>query len=218
MDPMSRSEFLERSWQLGVGCCGMLLASGAASREARPAEPAAASPLPPALPARPDPSAGASPGSSPPEPPELARIRSDARFVEGWLADLLDAMSVQLDEKTRIALVEACGRGCYRRHPFKQEMVAEAHGTIEGLIAAYARRFEVWREGALVHVRYGRVSRGCYCPVLRDQPHRPDALHCHCTKATHRTIFEEALGRPVVVDILETVRRGGTTCHFVAHV
>ncbi len=202
---ISRSEFLERSWQLGIGCCGMLVASGAGAPAVRAAtEPPAAPPAAAPAPA--------------PEPPELAKLRSDARFVEGWLADLLDGMSAQLDEKTRIALVEACGRGCYRRHPFKQEMAAEAHGTVEGLLEAYGKRFEVWREGDLVHVRYGKVSKGCYCPVLRDAPHRPDAIHCHCTKATHRTIFEEALGRPVVVDIVETVRRGGKTCHFVAHV
>jgi len=42
-------------------------------------------------------------------------------------------------------------------------------------------------------------------------------LHCECTRATHQTVFEAALGRALPVEILETVRRGGTTCHFLVH-
>jgi len=35
-----------------------------------------------------------------------------------------------------------------------------------------------------------------------------------CTRATHQAIFETALQRPFKVDIVESLRRGGMTCHF----
>lgn len=152
-----------------------------------------------------------------PDPGELEGARRDADFVRAWVSDLVDAMESQLPAETRIGLVEACGRGCFRRHAFKREMAAEGSGDPEKLIAAYARRFECWRdEAGDVHVRYGETSRRCYCPVVKGVPARPDDLHCECTRGTHRAVFEAALGRPIRVDVIETLRRGGRTCHFVA--
>ncbi len=44
----------------------------------------------------------------------------------------------------------------------------------------------------------------------------PD-VHCECTRATHQAVFETALGRPFRVEIVESLRRGGKTCHFIVH-
>jgi len=43
-------------------------------------------------------------------------------------------------------------------------------------------------------------------------------MPCECTRATRQTIFEAALERPVKVEIVESLRRGGRTCHFAATV
>ena len=51
-------------------------------------------------------------------------------------------------------------------------------------------------------VRYGETSKRCYCPVVRDRPAKPSDLHCECTRATHQSIFEAALGRPVPVEVV----------------
>jgi hypothetical protein len=75
----------------------------------------------------------------------------------------------------------------------------------------------VWREGDTVHVRYGEVSRRCYCPVVKARAPKLDDLHCECTRMTHQSIFEAALGREVKVEVVESLRRGGKTCHFLAH-
>ena len=68
-----------------------------------------------------------------------------------------------------------------------------------------------------MHIRYGEVSKQCYCPVVKTRAPKDDDLHCECTRSTHQSIFETALGRPVRVEVLETLRRGGKTCHFLAH-
>ena len=97
------------------------------------------------------------------------------------------------------------------------DIARQGQGSLEKLINAYKRNFEIWQEGNLVHIRYGEVSSGCYCPAARFRPAKPDDLHCECTRTTHQTIFETALGRPLQVDVVETVRRGGKTCHFIVH-
>ncbi len=189
---MERKQFLCRTLQLGLGACGLgaieQVASGLAEAEAAQAP-----------------------------PDELALARQEADFVRHWVADLVDTMDEQLPREVRVRLIEGCGRGCFRRHEFKRAIAEQGKGDVEKLIVAYKKNFEVWRDGERVHVRYGETSSRCYCPVVKDRPPRPDDLHCECTRATHQSIFETALGRPVKVEVVESLRRGGRTCHFVAH-
>jgi len=148
---------------------------------------------------------------------ELAQAKGENDFVNAWLTDLFEAADAELDERSRVRLLEACGRGCYRRYPFKQEIARKGRGGLAELERAYQENFEAWREGDVLHIRYGKVSKGCYCPSARHRPARPHDVHCECTRTTHQTICETALGRPCRVEILETVRRGGRTCHFAVH-
>ncbi len=187
---MDRKGFLCSTLQLGLGSCALAsLADGLA-------QPAAAAQA----------------------PDELTIAKAERDFTSNWLSDLLDTMETELDEKTRVKLVEGCGRGCFRRHQFKQDIAQQGKGDVDKLIAAYKKNFEIWREGdTLVHVRYGETSPACYCPAARNRPPKPHDLHCECTRMTHQTIFETALGRPLKVDVLESLRRGGKTCHFLVH-
>lgn len=149
---------------------------------------------------------------------DCAKLLEDERrseeFVAHWLDDLFAAIDAEVERPTRVRLLEACGRACYRRHTFKQEIAKAGAGSLEKLAAAYAASFESWLEGGVLHIRYGKVSKGCYCPAARTRPARPDDVHCECTKATHQAVCEAALGRPCRMEIVETVRRGGRTCHF----
>ncbi len=142
----------------------------------------------------------------------------EKEFVKNWLTDLFDTIDTELDEATKVRLMAGCGKGCFRRFQFKQDIARLGSGSVEKLLEAYKKNFEVWQEGGKVHVRYGAVVRQCFCPAARYHPAKPHDIHCECTRATHQAIFETALGRPVRVEILESVRRGGKTCHFVATV
>ena len=148
-------------------------------------------------------------------PSEADRERE---FVKNWLTDLFDTIDSELDQPTKVRLMAGCGQGCFRRHQFKQDIARQGKGGLESLLEAYKRNFEVWREGNQVHVRYGAVVKQCYCPAARYHPARPNDIHCECTRATHQAIFETALGHPVRVEIVESLRRGAKTCHFVATV
>jgi hypothetical protein len=142
----------------------------------------------------------------------------EKQFVTNWLTDLFDTMDAELDQATKVKLMAGCGRGCFRRFEFKQEIARLGKGSVDRLVEAYKKNFEVWKEGSLVHVRYGAENKQCYCPAARFHPARPNDMHCECTRATHQTVFETALGRPIRVEVAESLRRGGKTCHFVAHV
>jgi hypothetical protein len=143
--------------------------------------------------------------------------QKDLEFMAIWLTDLLDTIEAETDEATRARLMEGCGRGCFRRHQFKKDIAEKGKGDIDKLIEAYRANFNVWREGDDLHIQYGTTSPRCYCPVVRNRPAKPNDIHCNCTRATHKAIIEGALQRPVKLEIVETLRRGGKSCHFVAH-
>ena len=183
---ITRKELLTASWQMG--CCGIAALAGAGITSAgEPQQPAA---------------------QVPPPDPEKA-------FIQDWLADLMNEVDATLDEPTKARLIGGCGRACFERFAFKRAWAEEGRGDVAKLIAALRKNFNVQREGRQVHIRYGLISKGCYCPAAKYRPARPNDLHCYCSRGTHQAVWETALGRPVQVDIAETVRRGGKTCHFV---
>lgn len=151
------------------------------------------------------------------QPSEQAPVDREKQFIQNWLSDLMEAIDREPDEATKVRLVGACGRACVERHEFKRNWSVQGRGDVDKLIAALQANFEVWREGGIVHVRYGAVSKGCYCPAARYRPSKPNDVHCYCSRASHEAVWTAALGRPVRVDLVESVRRGGRTCHFTVH-
>jgi len=186
---MNRKEFLKKSATMGLGSTALLVLNQA-SGVAR---------------------------AQNSQPDELTIVKGQKEFIQNWLSDLLDSMDAVLDQETKAKIIEGCGRGCFRRFKFKQDLAKEGAGDVDKLIQALKKNFEVWREGDVVHIRYGAESKRCYCPAANYRPAKPNDAHCNCTKATHQTIWETALGRPFKVDILESLRRGGKTCHFLVH-
>lgn len=143
-------------------------------------------------------------------------LLQEKEFIQNWLSDLIDTIDTKFDQETKVKLMAGCGRGCFNRFKFKQDIAEKGKGDLNKLINAYKNNFEVWKDGDKVHVRYGEVSSKCYCPAADYRQAKPNDIHCECTRATHQAIFETALGRPIDVKILESLRRGNKTCHFVA--
>ncbi|HVU32090.1 MAG TPA: hypothetical protein VHE61_01560 [Opitutaceae bacterium] len=189
---MTRSEFLHRSAQFACGSCAAFILG------------------------IPDLTAAEATTASTPVDEALKRAQYENQFVNNWLTDLFDGIYAEVDPATRIRLLEACGRGCYRRHAFKRDIAAAGKGDVDKLVEAYRKNFGIRREGDLVHITYGGGK--CYCPAARNRPARADDVHCECTRATHEAIWSAAMGRPYRAELRETVRRGGSRCHIVVHV
>jgi len=158
--------------------------------------------------------AAETPATTTPVDEALKNAQGENSFTQNWLTDLFAAIDTELEPAAKLNLMQACGRGCFHRHKFKQDIAAAGRGDVGKLLAAYRQNFGIERDGDLVHIRYGDH---CFCPAAHNRPARPNDLHCECTRFTHETIFESALGRPIHVELVETIRRGGKTCHLVAH-
>jgi hypothetical protein len=186
---VNRSEFLRSSASLACASCATLILG----TRAEAADPAA---------------------TVTPVDEALKKSQAENQFTNNWLDDLFAAIDAEVDPATRLRLMQGCGRGCFNRHKFKQDIAEAGKGDVDKLLTAYKRNFNIAREGDLVHIRYGGGK--CFCPAARNRPGRPNDLHCECTRFTHEAIFATALGRHVPIELVETVRRGGKNCHLVA--
>jgi len=142
----------------------------------------------------------------------------EKEFVKNWMADLFESMDKVLDPETKVKVMAGCGQGCFRRHSFKTDIAKKGKGDIAKLLEAYKANFEAWQEGPIFNIRFGETSKVCYCPAAKYHPALANDMHCECTRATHQAILETALEKPVKVEIVQSLRRGGKTCQFKAYV
>ena len=96
-------------------------------------------------------------------------------FTHKWVENLIDSIDAHLDEETRIALMESCGRACARRGPVYA--ARECQGDLDAWLARLAK----WHGGEEHVQRHGDVVRltctQCLCDLVKDGPERlPDNL------------------------------------------
>ncbi len=185
---MDRKEFFEKTMKIGICSCGLMLMNQTGIM------------------------AVAEGGED-----ELEKVKKERDFILNWLTDLRESMDKHLDENTKALLLGDCGAGCFKRHKFKSDMPVKAQGDLNKLLEAYKENFEAWIDGDLFHIRFGEVNKFCYCPVGRNLPNMKNDIHCECTRGTHQAIFETAFNRPFKVEMIESVKRGGKTCHLLVH-
>ncbi len=149
-----------------------------------------------------------------------------ADFGKKWVGRFMRVMDERVDEKTRLGLMEANGRACATGaygppDPAKTLAVDDFVARLAGYVGPENAR----REGQVVYFNYVQNPAGlrtadgyCLCPVVEDGPADLSPTFCHCSVGYVAYMFERNLGRPVRVELLESVRRGGKACRFAVQV
>jgi hypothetical protein len=61
----------------------------------------------------------------------------------------------------------------------------------------------------------------CHCPrvreMIREGDERLSAIYCYCGAGFYKGIWEHILGRPVMVEVLESVLKGDDLCRIAIH-
>ncbi len=185
---MHRKEFLFAAGRLGLACCGASLVG---------ARPSIAQ-------------TGAPPSSADAQRIEWAKI---------WTKRFFDVVDSQLDEAARRRLMEEQGKRCFlgslKGRPVKTV-------TVDQLIEALNKGEPcIRREGETLYFNYVqspqglRISDGyCLCPLVEDGPPGLSKTFCYCSVGYVREWFSMMLGRPVKVELLESLKGGGKSCRF----
>ena len=132
-------------------------------------------------------------------------------FTQRWIVNLIESMDENLDEKTRMRLLESCGRACARSSAIK---AAEAcKGDLDKLLSTLGKwvgKENVRKDNGTVYVSYSK----CLCHLVAEGPARLPDTYCFCSRGWLKEMFETVVGRPVDVDLKESIKRGGKKCRF----
>jgi hypothetical protein len=140
---------------------------------------------------------------------EMAR----RKFREAWIATHMKNMEEIVDPETRAQLMNANGRGCARRsslHKTAEACRGDAAG-FAGKVAGMVGGDFIRVEGNVVHWGYPR----CYCEMVDEGPERLPASYCLCSAGWVQEMFETVTGRPVRVELVQSIKGGAPDCRFV---
>lgn len=132
-----------------------------------------------------------------------------------WINDLLETVSENPVLSTEELLCQ-CGRSCARRKGHldniaKIKPLAAGCKTRRDYVGFLNKSMPVTfveeEDGIVFHLG----NEHCHCPMV--ELVKNPAL-CHCTQGSNRATWSEFFGKPVEVDIVETILRGGKECVF----
>ncbi len=134
-----------------------------------------------------------------------------SEFLHNWISNLMKNMEQHLDERSRIGLLEECGRACAKRHAQKQAL--KHRGNLEGWIGTMKKWVgsdNVQREKSSVRVIYSK----CFCPLVQDASPLMSKTYCNCSRGWLKEVFETVVEKPVEVRLEDSIMMGGKQCRF----
>jgi len=158
------------------------------------------------------------------KPADGTPIDKRMEFAQTWAKRMMDNLDAELDEPTRVRLMHANGRSCFRGA--KQQPVEGGLDAFIDLVKKWedANPAPIRREGDIVYFDYVRnpaglrVSDGwCLCPLVEKGPDGLSGTFCECSVGYVTEMFSGIVGKPVRVELLESLKRGGKGCRFKIH-
>jgi hypothetical protein len=197
--PLKRKEFLAAVGRAGACAC----AAAAGMRTALAGQTAAAKP-----------------GDKTAE-----RAAKRMEFVDGWLRRFFETMDRTLDAPTRRKLMVANGRACFTAYagPPKKTPGPDALEKFTAWVAQQGKDRGYAIEGKNILFEFvGSAETGqaapenvCLCSTAEAQKAGElSPTYCLCSVGYVQEMHERVLGRPVEVELVDSVLRGGKRCKF----
>ena len=215
---MNRKQFLKKSLQAGLCCCGAALGFGH--------------------------SFGAEPGKAVLQNPSRADEgwipELEKRMIKGaetpawrkveksgqWIRSLMEHMDAMLGQELKVRLMQECGRSCFIRAFGVADANRPALEEQECLRLLESSGFKVQREGHVISFIYswGRKHQNpqglmlqdgyCMCPIVESGPPGLSPTYCYCSTGYVKEGFERRFGKAVKVELLDSLKMGGKDCIF----
>jgi hypothetical protein len=197
---MSRKEFLASAGLCGAGGCTCILGANATRLLAQ------------------------EPNAERLQKEKKPRSQERMEFAEKWVTRFFDVFDANLDPEIRKKVMMANGKVCFL------EWIKETGQQIKPVTL---ERFAYWVktnikddtyrvDGSTIYMQYtasaetGQPSKedACLCPFVESKPAGLSPTYCLCSVGYVKAMHEMRFGRPVEVELLDSVVRGGKRCKF----
>lgn len=150
---------------------------------------------------------GQAQASTVPTDSELLKRQLD--FVHERFANLISIMGENIDNATRDKILLSLGRECAQGYsPLFQKYCGDLQGFLAAIKTRWVDRTEYDETTGTLRV-IGKI-RPCVCPLAKAG--RTPGDFCSCTVGWNQFAFSTVLGKPVTVELEESVLRGGSRC------
>lgn len=212
--PINRKEFIQSLGKLGAGTCLCAAAAGMRAAFGQETSKPKAGETPPVSVDQ------TKPGEKTP-----ARAAKRMEFADAWLPRFFDIVDRTIDEPTRKKLMTANGRACFSSHagPQKKQPALDAVEKFKAWIKEKGKARGYSIEGDVISFEFvssaetGQSSPAsiCLCPMAEAQtPKTLSSTYCLCSVGYVQEMHERSLGKPVNVELVDSVLRGGPRCKF----
>jgi predicted hydrocarbon binding protein len=130
-----------------------------------------------------------------------------------WIKQVVRGIDEHTDDATCARILEACGRQCTPASLIKKAKAIYAkRKDVGAFLAEFSEVFDAIQvEDDVIYVVYPR----CFCKQIAGIP--PEEIldaYCNCSRGWIMQLFEQATGREVDVELLESVVKGDPQCRF----
>jgi len=156
----------------------------------------------------------------------VAKPRSETRmeFAEKWVTRFMDVLDENLDKETCRKIMMANGRKCYRGwieetgRKINQITLEQYADWIDKNVKDDSYRIE----GNVIYFQFMAAAETglpseegkCLCTFVETMPEGLSETYCDCSIGYVKEWHELLLGRPVEVEIIESVLKGNKRCKF----
>ena len=144
-------------------------------------------------------------------PEDIELLKRQLEGARERFARLLAVMGEQLDDATRDKILQGLGSQCAQDYgPFFNKYRGDLQGFLDKIKTAWVERTDNDEKTGILRV-IGKPAP-CACPLVKTG--RTAAEFCDCSRGWTQAAFSTVLGKPVSVEIEESVLRGGSRCSF----
>ena len=158
--------------------------------------------------------------------PEETPCSEKMDFTQKWIKRFMDVMDKNLDAGTCRKLMQIngslCATGAYGE---LSEQTPHSMDDIDATISNWQKTLgkeNIYRNGNVVFFNYVGNPKGlkiadgyCLCPMLENGPATLSPTYCQCSVGYVGYMFHKLItGKPVQVELLESLRGGGKACRF----
>lgn len=132
-----------------------------------------------------------------------------------WINVVLAEIN-ELDSEQGIKILEKCGRGCAKSHGLPEEAQkirseVDDKNNYELLFKMYKERVyntpRLYKEGNVIYLEYHE----CGCPLVNSGEIN-NSFFCNCTRGYTKERFETLFGKPLKVELLQSMLKGDKIC------
>ncbi len=155
---------------------------------------------------------------------EKPRAEVRMEFAEKWVKRLFDIFDNTLDAETRKKIMMTMGKTCFQKYleDTGEQIKPISFEKFTEWVNTRVKDGSVRVEGNVIYFQFMSAAEtglpseegACLCTMVETKPAGLSSTYCLCSVGYVKEWHEQLLGRPVEVELLDSVLMGGKRCKF----